>query len=273
MCTCLLIGLILTSCVKMFPSENSSSTPGLPTRLSQPLRSTSSPLESAKAKLFTVVFTVENFMLYAAEEDELVVQDVADALLTKSSEINDALDFDYQAAVVVEIFPDQDSLDQYGMNPEMQGFYAYSGDQHIQMVSPRISTPLPQIDYAQRVLIAVHEYTHLVLNAINSDLPIWLAEGTAIYIGPHDVYRYVCLNDFPFDQVPTFIQLEQSYGQVQNADLYAYSIVDFIANNYGVDKLNRLIRSPDMIEEILGETRTDIDFEWKLFIENNYSGN
>jgi len=59
-------------------------------------------------------------------------------------------------------------------------------------------------------------------------------EGAAIYIGPHKVYEYVCQNQFPFELVPAFQDMEQSYRTVRAADLFDYTLFDFIVNEYGL---------------------------------------
>lgn len=211
------------------------------------------------------------FTVYGLESDRQVLEDVAEALQTQAPQIGRQLGYDYQHPVTVEIFPDQDSLDQYGMNPSMQGYYAYSGDYHIQMVSPRNPIPRLESSYSQRVLIAVHEFVHLVNNAINPDMPLWLNEGVATYIGPHDVYAYVCQHAFPFAQVPTFADMEQSYAAVPAADLFAYSLVDFIVIEYGHEALNRLIRSPGSFEEVLGATRSEFVQNWQSYLREQYA--
>lgn len=60
------------------------------------------------------------------------------------------------------------------------------------MVSPRLPAAGAHLSYDDRVAIAVHEFAHLVENEINPDLPVWLEEGAAIYIGPHQAYDEVC---------------------------------------------------------------------------------
>ncbi len=157
------------------------------------------------------------------------------------------------------------------MNPEMQGYYAYSGDGRIQMVSPRNPTALLEGDYSQRVLIAVHEYVHLVNNDINPNMPLWLNEGVAVFVGPHDLYTYVCQNMFPFEQIPSFREMEKSYESVSAADLFTYALVDFVAHEYGQEKLNLLIRDPDKFEDILGDTRSAFEQQWREYMNLHYN--
>jgi hypothetical protein len=220
---------------------------------------------------FTLVQQTGIFTVYGIEGDQQAAKDVVEALQEQALPINRAMDYDYRDPITIEIFPDQGSLDQYGMNPNMQGYYAYSGNHRIQMVSPRQPTVQLEIDYSQRVLIAVHEYVHLVNNAINPNMPPWLNEGVAIYIGPHALYAYVCQNMFPFEQIPPFRELEHSYDSVPAADLFSYAVVDFIAHEYGQEKLNLLIRNPDRLEDILGIVGSEFEQHWQEYMNLHYA--
>lgn len=216
-------------------------------------------------------YQVGLFFIRGAEGDMQVLKDVGQALQEQGPQVCKMLEYDCRKAIQVDIFPDQASLDMYGMNPDMKGYYAYSGDGRIQMVSPR--NPLPQNDpgYSQRVLIAVHEFVHLVNNGINPEMPTWLNEGTAIYVGPHDLYDFVCQNGFPFDRIPDLGKMEQAYESVPAADLFAYSMVDYIATEFGQEILNRLLVNPESFEELLGMKRSVFQQGWLDFIQRNYT--
>ena len=203
--------------------------------------------------------------------DKVSIEDVAEVLDQHAPRVCSALAHDCQFSVIVELFPDQESFNTYGMNPAMQGYYAYSGNARIQMVSPRNAIPRVDIPYADRVLIAVHEFVHLVNNQINPDLPVWLNEGVAAYIGHHDLYADVCQYAFPFELMPALHDLQRSYNSVQAADLFSYSVVDYIGNEFGQDTINRLIRSPEAFEEVLGMTRTEFEARWRKYVSEHYS--
>ncbi len=104
------------------------------------------------------------------------------------------------------------------------------------------------------MLIAVHEYTHLALNEVNPDLPDWLAEGAAVYLGPHDMYDHVCRQNFPLSRFPRLQTLMQSYSSIPAADLFAYTLVRYIAETEGLGTLNRLIRLPSDILALLNQS-------------------
>ena len=178
-----------------------------------------------------------------------------------------------QFPVAVELYPDQASFDEHVMNPDMRGFFAISGPPHtIQMVSP--SNPAPhKIPYEEGVSVAVHEFTHLALDEINPGMPTWLDEGTAIYFGPHTPYTTVCQERFPFEYMPSFQRLKEEYNDLPAPDLFAYTAVDFIVHDYGMEKLNLLLRTPENMEDIFGVTNETFEDGWQNFIRTQYHNN
>jgi hypothetical protein len=209
------------------------------------------------------------FKIYGEPGSAQDAQEVAGALQAFAPQIRRDLGLDYQYPVRVELFSSQDAFNRGGMNPEMQGYYAYSGSRRIQMVSPANPIPNLNIPYAQRAQIAAHEFAHLVNNAINPQMPVWLNEGVATVVGPHDVYTYTCQHAFPFGQIPPLSALEQDYSSVPGADLFAYAAVDFIVQTYGQETLNRLIRKPEAFEELLDPRRV-FEQKWREYMQASY---
>lgn len=229
----------------------------------------SAPLPTAgNCDTLQPIHRADHLTLLGCEQDEQAIRDIAAALSAHQEAVCSALKCPGPFPVTVRVYPDQQSLD--GARPEMKGYYAFSGGRSISMVSPR--NPIPQMDlsYENRVLIAVHEFVHLVNNEINPDMPLWLNEGTAIHIGPHDVYTYVCTHQFPFDMMPSLQDLEESYANTPAADLFSYAAVDWIISRYGLNSLNALLRAPDSIEAILGLSQTAMDQQWWQFMKENY---
>jgi len=177
--------------------------------------------------------------------------------------------------VLVTIYSSLAALEQHGMNPAMRGYRAYSGRRRIEMVTPREPLRIggTRVPYEERVLIAVHEFVHLVNDEVNPAMPSWLDEGLACFVGPHAIYTYVCQHQFPFSQVPTFRRLEESYSSVPAADLFAYSLIDFVCARAGRPSLARLARSPETLLEILGvRDRTELDIRWKDHLRRSCVG-
>lgn len=233
-----------------------------------------SPISSSRTptsihELFLIART-NTFSIWATEADRQTAQDILVAIQSSSDQICADLQTACQFPVTVEIYVDQASFDKYVMNPEMRGFFAISGEQDlIQIVSPANPSP-HEISYEDGVLVAVHEFTHLALDALNPALPAWLDEGTAVYLAPHKLYTTVCQMAFPFELVPSFRQLTEDYESVQAPDLFAYTAVDYIISEFGLDKLNLLLRTPDDLEHVLGVSQAAFEENWHQFIRAHY---
>lgn len=210
------------------------------------------------------------FTLFAAAEDGQALADVANALQRHAPQICRDLQCDYRHPVTVELFRDQADLDRDDRSRRTRGHYAHSDGSGIQMVSPRNPLPGLPLSYETRVLIAVHEFAHLVNNAVNPRMPLWLNEGAAVFVAPHAPYAHVCRIGFPFNQVPSLRDLQESYQAVPAADLFAFSFVEFVAREHGRDVLNRLLRSPDSLELLLGAPREEIERRWRVYMEKHY---
>lgn len=228
----------------------------------------STPVEKTRPDLI-LMESAEHLSAWAAEADRQTAEGVIASLQENTERICNDLQTPCQFPVVIEIYPDQETFDSHVMNPEMRGFFAVSGNGKIQMVSP--ANPAPhEISYDDGVLVAVHEFVHLALDEINVNMPTWLDEGAAVYIGPHAPYAMVCETAFPFEMIPSFQHLKNEYDHVQAPDLFAYTAVDFIVREHGTEKLNLVLRSPDEMNVILGISDTDFDHDWQEFIRAQY---
>lgn len=228
---------------------------------------------TSAASLSTDKLTLMNksasITVWATAVDRQAAKDVFAALQVNSEQICAALQTACEFHTTVEIYPDQPSFDEHAMDPDMRGFFAISGNGRIQMVSPA-NPGATKISYKDGTLVAAHEYTHLALDEVNPEMPLWLDEGAAIYIGPHNIYTTVCRYLFPFEKIPSFRQLADHYNEVSAPDLFAYSAVDFIVHEYGLGKLNELLRSPDGFEEDPGTSEAEFEYNWHEYMRAQY---
>ena len=122
------------------------------------------------------------FSYFAYEQDSSAVRQISALMNSASLNVSQNLGMEYKHRVIVEIYPDQQAYDENIMNPEMRGTPALSGSYRIQMVSPNSPIAVQGIPYQQRLQFAVHEFTHLVIDEISDDVPLWLHEGMACYV-------------------------------------------------------------------------------------------
>lgn len=224
------------------------------------------------AALLSVRHEAGQFVLFAAPGDEGSLRDIAAALQQHAPDVCRMLQYDHRRTMVVEVFPDQASMDRAQPESSTRGHFAHSDERGIQMVSPRNELPNLPVSYETRVLIAVHEFAHLVNNTINPDMPLWLNEGAAVFAAPHAPYTYACHHHLPFDRIPVLRDLRQAYRSVPAADLFAFTVVEFIATEFGVEALNRLLRAPTTLEGILGVSDAEFEARWRQFLGKHYVG-
>jgi RNA polymerase sigma-70 factor (ECF subfamily) len=233
----------------------------------------STPLPAPYRNGLIQVIQNDSLSVWATEADRQAAQDVHAAIQSYSEEICASLQTQCRFPVTVELYPDQAGFDRHVINPEMRGFFAISGPPHtIQMVSP--ANPAPHaISYEDGVAVSVHEFAHLALDEINPGMPTWLDEGTAIFVGPHAPYTVVCQEKFPFEYIPSLQRLEEDYNGIPAPDLFAYTAVDYIVHEYGIEKLNLLLRTPEAMEDILGVSKGMFEEGWQNFMRDQYHNN
>jgi RNA polymerase sigma-70 factor (ECF subfamily) len=179
------------------------------------------------------------------------------------------LEYEYDGKITVQVFPDQQSFDKSAARKGMQGSPAYSDQGLIILVSPDspIAVELPR---EERLMMAVHEYVHITLGAINGDTPIWLNEGIASYLGSADNYDSFCRYAFPQLAEIDFDKLWDSYYELPAPDVYSCAAVRFIIERFGYDTLNELVRNPDEFESILSMTNDEFSAAWNDYIRKSF---
>ena len=228
------------------------------------------PSTQASLAELVLVAQAESISVWATETDMQTAQDILVAVQAGSAHICAELQTSCEFPIKIEVYPNQASFDEHILNREMRGYFAISGGgQMIQMVSP--ANPAPHnIKYEDGVQVAVHEFIHLALDEVNPELPLWLDEGMAVYLGPHAPYTMVCQYAFPFEMTPSFRQLEHDYRGIPVPDLFAYTAVDFIVDEYGMEKLNTLLRRPKELEKVLEASTPDFEEDWQRFLRTRY---
>ncbi|MDP4268395.1 MAG: peptidase MA family metallohydrolase [Bacteroidota bacterium] len=112
--------------------------------------------------------------------------------------------------------------------------------------------------------VIVHEFTHIVIMKINPiNVPIWLNEGVASYEANYNSKINLVVSGFP-----TFKDLEKNYNTFAKEYGYTFSgsIVDYIVNTYGYDKLYALIKSPAKFEKIMGISKEAFQKKWVSWV-------
>jgi hypothetical protein len=133
----------------------------------------------------------------------------------------------------------------------------------------------------QDVLTAgVHEFTHALVNHINGSLdknnyqiPIWLNEGLAGHESGQmtsdwraGIAQLVADGSIPSisnDLVP------ERFDEVKGLP-FSITLVEFIIQEYGIEKVIAIIKAPTEVESILGITIPGLDSAWREFLLKEY---
>jgi hypothetical protein len=139
------------------------------------------------------------------------------------------------------------------------------------MISPRSPIRVAGIPYSDRVLMAV---AHLFIDEINDRVPVWLDEGIASFEGGAEGYRRIC--ELPavanlLKSPPQIADLESSYYKLPAADVFSFTLVDYIISNHGIAALSELIRRPNEFERILGGSKAELQSRWHGFVRTRYT--
>lgn len=210
----------------------------------------------------------DEFRFIYGSADEDVFADYQAVLDLHCPGVRRDLQFTGPTHYTVEIFPDQKAYDAGLTDEGVTGSPACSGDGKISLVSPRSPIRVPGISYDQRLMMAVHEYAHLLVNEINPDVPIWLAEGIACYEGAGGTYIEKGGTVAKALPAIAFSAIQDSYYGTPAADVYSFLAVKYIIDTYGLDKLNRLLRNTGDIEGILGVNTLDFEKQWIGFVQS-----
>jgi hypothetical protein len=134
--------------------------------------------------------------------------------------------------------------------------------------------------------IAIHEFVHAVvlkllierepkpLNAESFDkkfltFPIWLWEALSVY-GAEQFYEPKTLAYFNKENYP---KIEELNNRSKGQKIYTcgYTIIEYILQEYGKDKLTELIESYGNLNNVLNVTEEKFSSNWYDFIKKKYN--
>lgn len=213
-----------------------------------------------------------HFKFLCVEKDISCLEEFSLELENNYDRITDDLNYKLKEKVEVRIYPDIDSF-----HFEVMGSYNYpnwmvgkAGFNFINIVSPL--NPGGFHTYNSLLKTVVHEFTHVVVNQINpKGISRLLHEGVASYEARQmdSEKKNIIANSIYEDKVPSIKKLESDFNG-NDGYTFAYTIVEFMINRYGISKLNELIRNSKEFEAIFNITEEDFEKQWFEFLNNNY---
>lgn len=218
----------------------------------------------------------EHFQFYCIESDAECLEDLAETLEENYSKITTDLKVDLDFKVKVHVYKDIDTFHKSTGRSDAPDWVvgaAYGND--IQMVSPL--NPGGTHNYDSLIKVVVHEFTHVVINNIASSglmVPLWLHDGVAMYEAKQTDQLYEVGKWVKSNRIPSLDALESygSYDTMSDNKVYpfSYTLVEYIINEYGIEKLNNLIRSPSDYSGAFKVDKNEFEQAWKVYLKEKY---
>ncbi|MFC5651411.1 RNA polymerase sigma factor [Paenibacillus solisilvae] len=172
--------------------------------------------------------------------------------------------------IIFEIYPDLPAFHQAVGEPDAPNWFmgTYEGDV-IKMVSPL--NPGPEHTYRTILQSAVHLFAMWLITDINPGAPKWIRQGVGAYETKQMTAEY--LRDTMVDAVkkgaiPHFADLDNDTWDFERmlGFQFSYKLVEFITAEYGLDALNKLIRSPYDYQGICKRSEIELREQWIAYM-------
>jgi hypothetical protein len=217
----------------------------------------------------------QHFNFYCTNGDISVLDSLAITLENNYSRITNRLGVQIDKKINVKVYPNIKSFHVAIKYPDAPDWVVGSCvDDELLMVSPL--NPGSYHDYNSLMQVIVHEFVHIAVYYAqiengNTAIPRWFNEGYAQYEAGqiNDYIRKSVKKSLTGKIPPTWAQLDtlsvMEFGQMNGYGL-SVSIVEFLVDTYGIDKLVLLIKKPENIEIIYGVSQNTLEEQWIQYL-------
>ncbi len=206
------------------------------------------------------------------EKQEAAARDVFELAEAEAGRLTQKLGFSQKQDLAMYIYDRQSTFQtkKYGMIALLLNLNWYIGDNRgstVLLASP--GEAKSQNEYDRRKYAGPHEMVHALNSILNAKMPLWLNEGTALYLTngapPADL--------FDASPVPALSQLDTS-SPVAFSNMggyhFAHTYMEFLDKTYGWDTVLALLKTGDY-EGATGKTKQALYEAWLAFLKANYS--
>lgn len=228
---------------------------------------------SFKESALKLQLETEHFEFYSTDGDKKCLEDLSGEVEGSYDRVVKDLQTPLDYKPKINIYPDIESFHKSIGRPNDSAWgVGTAWGKDLKMVSPL--NPGPVHDYNSIKQVAVHEFVHVVeINMTNpKSLTTWLWEGVAMYEAKQvdnktkNTLRQLVENK----KSPALSQLDKEFYTIDDAYAFSYTIVDFMVDRFGYDKLVQVIKEPNDIEKILGVSMDEFEKQWLDFVKANY---
>lgn len=218
----------------------------------------------------------QHFMIHYTEFDKTCIDRVLNTLEDSYNRITNNLNQQLQEKLVIEIHPDFDQLHiALGIQNAPDWIRGGLGAGKIVIASPL--NPPPGSAFDNVLNTAVHEFVHIIINKINGHTPRWLNEGIACFEAKDNNENWIrktVKDGLVNNALPKIKDLDtgEDFEIFFKRDgyQYSYTIIEAIIDEFGYDKLYKLIKSPDKFADIFNLTERQMQDKWIEYIKRKY---
>ena len=215
------------------------------------------------------------FKYYSNENDSKTIKDLSEVLNTNYNNITDHFNTKLETKIEIIIYPNIEDFHKSISKVEASdGIVGVAYDNTIKMVSPLNPGSIHNKESLLKVI--VHEFVHIVTFNINNqkenNIPTWFMEGISVYEANQitDYEKKAIKENLSQNIDITIDDINDNFYNNQFSYLYSGSIVDFIVNEFGYEKLIQVIKYPNDIENILDLSIEELKNNWINYVEKNY---
>jgi hypothetical protein len=216
----------------------------------------------------------QHFIFYSNDKDAECLEDLSKELESNFKVITSKLKVNIKDDINVLVYPDIESF-HIAMNDAnaSDSVVGTGWGREIKIVSPLNPGTVHKYDSVKKIL--VHEFNHVVISNINSNLneiPAWLNEGIATYEAKQmsDKIKAFIKQKVSENKIPTFVELTKGLSNPDGSHIFSYTIVEFLVYNFGYDKIIDILKSPENIEKVLRISIFEFEKQWITYMKENY---
>jgi hypothetical protein len=223
----------------------------------------------------------EHFNFYCIQRDTVVLDTIITLLETTYSRLENLLNYQINDTIDVYIYPDLETFHHYAVWPTGLDRPDWFVGQSVSKDVIKFASPLNpgSVHTYESVLQAsVHEFCHAFNYQIvrtRARIPVWLFEGFASFAANFPTPNEELIRQIIIDNnLPSLTDLDSDQSLVEgNLYSFAYTIVEYIVNEYGYGSLSLFLSNHTQHEIAFGTGITEEVFEagWQQFVIANYS--